>query len=100
MVVKVEEKFEKTRHFKNNDKSKKYFLRGQRYVRYHDRFLSNEKKSFIYNLTQFYNLYMFKVFRHLLILSNFSKIIIDTKLKFSGYTNFLMGYRMIYHTLL
>ena len=45
MVVKVKEKFEKTRHIKNNDKSKKYILRGERNVRYHDRVLSNKKKS-------------------------------------------------------
>ena len=44
MVVKVKEIFEKTRHVKNNDKSKKYFLRGQRNVRYHERILSNKKK--------------------------------------------------------
>ena len=49
MVVKVKETFEKTRHIKNNDKSKKYFLRGQRNVRYHEGILSNKKKS--YNLT-------------------------------------------------
>ena len=30
MVVKSKEYFEKTRHIKNNDKSKKYVLRGQR----------------------------------------------------------------------
>ena len=34
---------------KNNEKSKKYIIRGQRNVRYHDRILSNKKKS--YNLT-------------------------------------------------
>ena len=33
MVVKVEENFEKTRHVKNNDKSKEYILRGQRNLR-------------------------------------------------------------------
>ena len=49
MVVKVNESFEKTRHVQNNDKSKKYFLRGERNVQYHDRILSNEKKS--HNLT-------------------------------------------------
>ena len=49
MVVKVKEKFEKTRHIKNNDKSKKYILRGERNVRYHDRVLSNKKKSNIFN---------------------------------------------------
>ena len=48
MVVKVKEKYEKTRNIKNNDKSKKYVLRGERNVRYHDRILSNKKKS--YNL--------------------------------------------------
>ena len=50
MVVKVKEKFEKTRHVKNNDKSKKYILRGQRNARYHDKILSNKKKSYNYNL--------------------------------------------------
>ena len=45
MVVKLKESFEKTRHVKNNNKSKKYSLRGQRNVRYHERLLSNEKKS-------------------------------------------------------
>ena len=50
MVVKVKENFEKTRHVKNNEKSKKkYFLLGQRTVRYYDRVLSNKKKS--YNFT-------------------------------------------------
>ena len=51
MVVKVKEKFEKTRNIKNNDKSKKYILRGQRNARYHDKILSNKKKSYNYNLT-------------------------------------------------
>ena len=55
MVVNIKEKYEKTRHVKNNDKSKKYILQGQRKVRYHDRILSNKKKSFNYNLTWFYN---------------------------------------------
>ena len=45
MVVKLKESFEKTRHIKNNDKSKKYILRGQRNARYHERVLSNKKKS-------------------------------------------------------
>ena len=49
MLVKVKERIEKTRHVKNNDKSKKYILRGQRNTKYHDRILSNKKKS--YNLT-------------------------------------------------
>ena len=47
MVVKVKEKFEKTRPFENNDKSKKYILRGQRNVRYHSKILSSKRKSYI-----------------------------------------------------
>ena len=46
MVVKVKEKFQKTRQIKNNDKSKKYILRGERNARYYDRILSNKKKSY------------------------------------------------------
>ena len=42
MVVKVKESFEKTRHVKNNDKSKKYIIRGQRNAIYHERILSNK----------------------------------------------------------
>ena len=53
MVVKVKEKFEKIRHVKNNDKFKKYILRGQRYTKYQDGILSNKNKS--NSLTQFYN---------------------------------------------
>ena len=45
MVVKVKENFEKTRHIKNKNKSKKYILRGQRKARYHEKMLSNENKS-------------------------------------------------------
>ena len=37
MVVKVKESFEKTRHVKNNDKSKKYILHGQRNVTYYEK---------------------------------------------------------------
>ena len=37
MVVKVKEYCEKTRQVKNNDKSKKYFPRGHRNVRYHEK---------------------------------------------------------------
>ena len=46
MVVKVE----KTRHVKNNDKSKKYILRGQRNARYHEKILSNKNKSYNLNI--------------------------------------------------
>ena len=45
MAVKAKERFEKTRRVKNNDEPKKYILRGQRNTRYHDRILSNKKKS-------------------------------------------------------
>ena len=46
MVVKVKEKFEETKHVKNNDISEKYVLRGQRNVRCHKRILSNQTKSY------------------------------------------------------
>ena len=46
MVVKEKEYFEKTRRVKNNDKSKKYILRGQKNARYHEKTLSNKKKSY------------------------------------------------------
>ena len=46
MVVKLKEKFEKTRHVKNNDKSIKCILRRQKNETYHDRILSNKKKMF------------------------------------------------------
>ena len=49
MVVQVKQKFEKTRHVKNIEKSKKYILRRQKNVKYYGRILSNKKKSF--NLT-------------------------------------------------
>ena len=48
MVVKIKEKFEKTRHVKNNDKSKKYISRGKRNLRYHEKVLSNKKKSYAF----------------------------------------------------
>ena len=44
MVEKIEEKIEKTRHGKDNDKSMKYILEGQRNVRYYDRILPNRQK--------------------------------------------------------
>ena len=43
---KIKEYFERIRHIKNNDKSKKFVLRGQRNVRYHEKILSNKKKSY------------------------------------------------------
>ena len=44
MVVKVKESFGKTRKVKDNDKSKKYILRGQRKARYREKLLSNQKE--------------------------------------------------------
>ena len=49
MVVKVKEYFEKTRHGKNNDKSKRYILRGERNMRYYEKILSDKKKSYNFN---------------------------------------------------
>ena len=49
MVLKLKESLEKTRQVKNNDKSKKFVLRGQRNVRYHERILGNKKKSYNIN---------------------------------------------------
>ena len=49
MVVKLKQKFEKTRQIKNSDKSKKFVLRGERNARYHERILANKKKSNNFN---------------------------------------------------
>ena len=45
MAIKIKEYFEKTRHVKNNDKSKKHILGGHRSTRCHEKILSNKKKS-------------------------------------------------------
>ena len=47
MVLKLKEASEKIRHVKNNNKSIKYILRGQRNTRNHEKILSNKKKSYI-----------------------------------------------------
>ena len=47
MVIKLKESFEKTRQLKNNDKSKKYVLRGQRNTRYHERIQSKKRNLII-----------------------------------------------------
>ena len=47
MVAKVKYFFEKTTRIKNNDKSQKHILRGQKNARYHNRILSNKNKSLI-----------------------------------------------------
>ena len=44
MVENSKQYFEKTRHIKNNDKSKKFVLRGHRNAIYHEKILSNKKK--------------------------------------------------------
>ena len=49
MVVKAKEYFEKTRHVENNDKFKKYIIRGQRSARYYERVLSSKNKSYNIN---------------------------------------------------
>ena len=49
MVVKTLENFERTRHLKNYDKSKKYVLPRERNARYHEKILSNKKKSYNFN---------------------------------------------------
>ena len=43
--------FGKTRQVKNNEKSKEYILRGQRNARYHERIISNTKKTYNFNST-------------------------------------------------
>ena len=45
MVVKIKESFQKTKQVKNNDKSKKFVLRGQRNAKFHEKILSNKMKS-------------------------------------------------------
>ena len=48
MIKKYIEKYEKTRNIKNNDKTKKYILRGERNQKYYDKILSknNQKNNF------------------------------------------------------
>ena len=47
MVVNVNEIFEESRYVKNKDKSKKYILRGEKNVRYHDRIPSKKRNLII-----------------------------------------------------
>ena len=65
MVVKLKEDFEKTRQVKNNDKFKKHILRAERKTRYHERILSNKKKS---------NNFIFFLIQHNCILSRRSSV--------------------------
>ena len=63
MVVKIKEYFEKTRQIKNNDKSKEYILRGQKNIRYHEKILSDKKKSYKFtNFLSEYNRYRTEIF--------------------------------------
>ena len=64
MVIKIKESFEKTRQVKSIDKSKNYLLRGQRNARYHEKY--------------------YQIKRNLIVLLFFSKIRIDTEVKFSA----------------
>ena len=57
MVVKSKESFEKTRHVKNNDKSKKFVLRGHRNTRHYEKILSKKR-----NLIIFYQHYQETIF--------------------------------------
>ena len=66
MVVKRKESFEKIRHVKNNDESKKYILRKQRNTRYYEK-IYQIKRNFIryhnfVNFLQYYNRYRAKKF--------------------------------------
>ena len=45
MIKKYREKYEKTRNIKNNDKSKKYILKGQRNANYYDRIILKSKEN-------------------------------------------------------
>ena len=45
MVKKIKEIYEKTRNYKNNDKTKKYILRGERNQKYSDKFLSKSTQK-------------------------------------------------------
>ena len=47
MVVKTKESFEKTRHVKNNDKSKKYILRGERNAKYREKYYQIKRNLII-----------------------------------------------------
>ena len=50
MIKKYTERYEKTRNIKNNDKSKKFILRGERNQKYYDKTLSKntQKNNFTY----------------------------------------------------
>ena len=63
MVVKVKEYFEKTRHINNNDKSKRYILRGERNTRYQEKILSNKRNLIIeHKFLEDYNRYRAEIF--------------------------------------
>ena len=62
--------------------------------------LVNQNKEFSANLNELKREPPNESKQSIVLLSNFSKIIIDTKLKLSTYTNILTSYLMIYHTLL
>ena len=45
MVLKIKEKYEKSRHVKNINKPRKYILCGERKTRYRGKIISRNKKS-------------------------------------------------------
>ena len=70
MVVKVKEYFEKRKLVKNNDKSMKYILRGQRNTRYHERILSNTKKVLLKGQIHFHLINLEPLPEHLIELEH------------------------------
>ena len=59
MVMKVNEKFEKTRNVENNDNSKNYILRREGITTYYDRFLSKSKEK---QQKSYFSLACFRIF--------------------------------------
>ena len=60
MDVKLKKSFEKARYVKNNNKLKKYVLRGHTDARYHDGILSIKKKFYTYTIRKEFFIILFK----------------------------------------
>ena len=59
----VKEYFEKTRQVENNEKSKKYVIKGHRNTKYHEKKLSNKKRSkYFINFLEDGNRYRAEIF--------------------------------------
>ena len=68
---------------------------------YISKITTNLKNTFYEDIERQYIMKKYyQIKRNLIILSNFSKNIIDTELKISTYTDILTSYPMMYHTLL